>query len=56
MTSFVDRDPAFYLNADPDPDPRIQINADPAPDPVQALFKVTKSYFFHKKYTFLFFN
>ncbi len=31
----ADPDPAFYLNADPDPDPDpgSQINADPDPDP-----------------------
>jgi hypothetical protein len=50
VADVVDRDPAFYLNADPDPDPGIQTNAVPALDPGQRVK------FFHKKYTFLFFN
>jgi hypothetical protein len=27
----TDRDPPFYLNADPDPDPGSRTNADPVP-------------------------
>jgi hypothetical protein len=41
----ADPDPAFYLNADPDPypDPRSQTNADPCGSGSWSDFKVTKS-------------
>jgi hypothetical protein len=41
-------DPAFYLNADPDPDPGSQTDARPDLDPVQTLLSQNVE-FLHEK-------